>query len=122
MLRLYVGFDPVPASQPLPERKTSESANETPEAALESLRSELDYEILEMKRVLALGGHVVWRSAGKCPWYIQRFELAGFKVEAVDIREGGKAIDRVNFYASLYRAKKIAQTTKKSGNAIWSNL
>jgi betaine lipid synthase len=60
-----------------------------------------------MKRVLATGGHVVWRSAGKHPWYIQRFELAGFVVEAVDIREGGKAIDRVNFYASLYRAKKI---------------
>jgi betaine lipid synthase len=82
--------------------------DETPEAALESLKSELDYEILEMKRVLAPRGHVVWRSAGKYPWYIERFELAGFEVEAVDIREGGKAIDRVNFYASLYRAKKIA--------------
>jgi len=108
MLSLCVGFDPVPASQPLPKPKASDSANETPEVALESLKSELDYEILEMKRVLASGGHVVWRSAGKYPWYIQRFEVAGFEVEAVDIREGGKAIDRVNFYASLYRAKKIA--------------
>lgn len=109
MLGLYVGFDPVPASRPLPQPKTmNDSDDETPEVALESLKSELDYEILEMKRVLAPGGHVVWRSAGKQPWYIQRFELAGFEVEAVDIREGGKAIDRVNFYASLYRAKKIA--------------
>jgi len=102
------GFDPVPASRPLPRPKITKSVgDETPEAALENLKSELDYEILEMKRVLAIGGHVVWRSAGKRPWYVQRFELAGFIVEAVDIREGGKAIDRVNFYASLYRAKKV---------------
>lgn len=102
------GFDPVPASRPLPNTETSVAADrDTPEAALENLKSELDYEILEMKRVLSAGGHVVWRSAGKYPWYIQRFELAGFAVEAVDIREGGKAIDRVNFYASLYRAKKL---------------
>jgi betaine lipid synthase len=60
-----------------------------------------------MRRVLAVGGHAVWRSAGKKPWYIQRFELAGFKLEAIDIREGGKAIDRVNMYASLYRAEKL---------------
>lgn len=108
MLTFSVGFDPVPASQPLPTPKRSNDTDKTPEAALDDLRSELDYEILEMKRVLAPGGHVVWRSAGKYPWYIQRFELAGFEVEAVDIREGGKAIDRVNFYASLYRAKKVA--------------
>jgi betaine lipid synthase len=60
-----------------------------------------------MHRVLAVGGHAIWRSAGKRPWYRQRFELAGFNVEAIDIREGGKAIDRVNFYASLWRAEKL---------------
>lgn len=42
----------------------------------------------------------MWRSAAKYPWYRQRFELAGFKVEPIDIRENGKAIDRVNMYAS----------------------
>jgi len=53
-----------------------------------------------MRRVLRVGGHAVWRSAAKYPWYRQRFELAGFKVEPIDIRENGQAIDRVNMYAS----------------------
>lgn len=53
-----------------------------------------------MRRVLRVGGHAVWRSAAKYPWYRQRFELAGFKVEPIDIREDGLAIDRVNMYAS----------------------
>jgi betaine lipid synthase len=53
-----------------------------------------------MRRVLKVGGHAVWRSAAKYPWYRQRFELAGFKVEPIDIREKGRAIDRVNMYAS----------------------
>jgi betaine lipid synthase len=103
-----IGFDPIPPETPLPaSTQANDSKADTPESALDHLRSELDYEIIEMRRVLAVGGHVVWRSAGKQPWYIQRFELAGFKVEAIDIREGGKAIDRVNFYASLYRAEKM---------------
>jgi hypothetical protein len=62
-----------------------------------------------MKRVLAPKGLVVWRSDGKHPWYIQTFKLAVFEVEAVDVRENAKATDRVNSYASLYQAKKIAQ-------------
>lgn len=74
--------------------------DQSPEAAYEHLRSELDFEILEMRRVLAVGGHAIWRSAAKYPWYRQRFELAGFKVEPIDIRENGQAIDRVNMYAS----------------------
>jgi hypothetical protein len=45
----------------------------TPEQALEALRSELDYEILEMRRVLKVGGCAVWRSAAKRPWYRQRW-------------------------------------------------
>ncbi len=53
-----------------------------------------------MRRVLRIGGHAVWRSAAKHPWYRQRFELAGFKVEPIDIRENNQAIDRVNMYAS----------------------
>lgn len=103
-----LGFDPIPPSTPLPsDPDAGNGLTQTPEAALDSLRSELDYEILEMRRVLAVGGHAVWRSAGKYPWYRQRFELAGFRVEPIDIREDGKAIDRVNMYASFWRAEKL---------------
>lgn len=35
------------------------------------------------------------------------FELAGFRIEPVAIRENGNAIDRVNMYASLWRAEKL---------------
>ena len=95
-------FDPIPPATPLPPMGSTalDELDQSPEAALEHLRSELDFEILEMRRVLKVGGHAVWRSAGKNPWYTQRFELAGFRVEPIDIREGGKAIDRVNMYAS----------------------
>lgn len=97
-----IGFDPIPPSTPLPPlgSRALDELDKTPEAALEHLKSELDFEILEMRRVLKQDGCVVWRSAAKYPWYRQRFELAGFKVEAIDIRENGEAIDRVNMYAS----------------------
>jgi betaine lipid synthase len=100
-------FDPIPESQALPQTRRS-TEDVSPEIELEHLRSELDYEILEMKRVLKVGGHGIFRSAGKVPWYTKRFEKAGFKVEPVDIRENGQAIDRVNMYASLWRAEKLA--------------
>lgn len=95
-------FDRIPPSTPLPPAgsKALDATVNSPEAAVEHLRSELDFEILEMRRVLKVGGHAVWRSAAKYPWYRQRFELAGFKVEPIDIRENGNAIDRVNMYAS----------------------
>ncbi|CAD6911250.1 unnamed protein product [Tilletia controversa] len=69
--------------------------------------SDLDREIVEMHRVIKTGGVVFYRSAGKRPWYNQRFEKAGFKVEAVHIRETGKPTDNVNMYGSFYRATKI---------------
>ncbi|CAD6915756.1 unnamed protein product [Tilletia caries] len=69
--------------------------------------SDLDREIVEMHRVIKTGGVVFYRSAGKRPWYNQRFEKAGFKVEAVHIRETGQPTDNVNMYASFYRATKI---------------
>ncbi|KAJ9102623.1 hypothetical protein QFC19_004732 [Naganishia cerealis] len=100
-------FDPIPDSHPLPVTRRQDE-NVSPEVELEHLRLELDYEILEMKRVLKIGGHAIFRSAGKYPWYRKRFEMAGFKLEAVDIRENGLAIDRVNMYASLWRAEKLA--------------
>ncbi|OCF62173.1 betaine lipid synthase [Kwoniella mangroviensis CBS 10435] len=103
-------FDPIDPSTPLPTSQSGalDTLNSTPEASLEHLRSELDYEIIEMLRVLAVGGLAIWRSAAKRPWYIQRFQLAGFKVQPIDIREDGQAIDRVNMYASFWKAEKIA--------------
>ncbi|EIW71585.1 hypothetical protein TREMEDRAFT_67852 [Tremella mesenterica DSM 1558] len=104
-------FDPIPPTTPLPPvgAQALDQLDHSPEVALEHLRSELDFEILEMRRVLKIGGQAVWRSAAKRPWYRQRFELAGFKVEPVDIRENGKAIDRVNMYASFWRAEKVVE-------------
>ena len=117
---IRAGFDPIPPSTPLPSNESTalDILDDSPEAALDHLRSELDFEILEIHRVLQLGGYAVWRSAAKRPWYRRRFELAGFRgkpshghsntmialilqaVECIDIREDGKAIDRVNMYAS----------------------
>ncbi|ORY34834.1 hypothetical protein BCR39DRAFT_476586 [Naematelia encephala] len=110
-------FDPIPDTIPLPPYGATalDTLDPTPEAALEHLRSELDFEILEMRRVLKVGGHAVWRSAAKYPWYRKRFEMAGFKVEPIDIRENGKAIDRVNMYASFWRAEKLADSPRLSG-------
>ncbi|OCF42021.1 betaine lipid synthase [Kwoniella heveanensis CBS 569] len=103
-------FYPIPTDQPLPPSSSiaPDTQDSTPEKALVHLRSELDYEIQEMQRVLSVGGIAVWRSAAKRPWYIQRFELAGFKVQPIDIRENGQAIDRVNMYASFWKAEKVA--------------
>lgn len=67
---------------------------------------ELENEIIEMKRVLQSGGQVYWRSAGTKPWYNSLFSKHEFVVEPLSIRRPGYAIDRVNMYASLYRATK----------------
>ena len=78
--------------------------------------TDVDEEIQELYRVVAPGGLVFWRSAGKHPWYNRvygfplfstlyglihiyhmiSFEEAGFKVNPVAIRESSSAIDRVN--------------------------
>ncbi|OXG17402.1 betaine lipid synthase [Cryptococcus neoformans Tu401-1] len=102
-------FDPILPSTPLPQGDSTalDTLQATPEKALEHLRAELDFEILEMKRVLKVGGIAVWRSAAKRPWYRQRFEAAGLKVQPIDIRENQKAIDRVNMYASFWKAVKV---------------
>ncbi|KAJ3558112.1 hypothetical protein NM688_g1112 [Phlebia brevispora] len=69
---------------------------------------ELDVEIEQMHRVLTKGGAVYWRSAAKKPWYIAHFARHGFSVEALAIRQSGlEPIDRVNMYASFYRATKL---------------
>jgi betaine lipid synthase len=68
----------------------------------------LDDEIGHMHRVLAPGGAVFWRSAARRPWYVGLFEKRGFAVTALAVREPGTRtpIDRVNMYASFYRADK----------------
>ncbi|PHZ15636.1 uncharacterized protein RHIMIDRAFT_198593 [Rhizopus microsporus ATCC 52813] len=68
---------------------------------------ELENEIMEMKRVLQPGGQVYWRSAGTRPWYNELFMKYSFTVEPLAIRRPGQVIDRVNMYASFYRATKI---------------
>lgn len=67
---------------------------------------ELNSEIMEMKRALQSGGQVYWRSAGTKPWYNELFIKHGFNVEALGIRRPNQSIDRVNMYASFYRATK----------------
>jgi betaine lipid synthase len=51
---------------------------------------------------------VFWRSAAKYPWYNDAFKSAGFALTPLGIREGPKvAIDRVNMYASFWKAVKL---------------
>lgn len=92
-------FDPIAPQVPAPSLKAS---RDDKNAAI----SDLDREIRELSRVVKAGGAVFWRSAAKKPWYRQRFERMGFVVEPVHIREEGKSIDRVNMYASFYKAVK----------------
>ncbi|KAF9411502.1 hypothetical protein BGZ94_001334, partial [Podila epigama] len=63
-------------------------------------------EIREVARAVRRGGMVLWRSAGRKPWYNALFEKHGFEVEAVGVRVPGSrvSIDRVNMYASCYKA------------------
>ncbi|KAJ7703287.1 S-adenosyl-L-methionine-dependent methyltransferase [Mycena rosella] len=68
----------------------------------------IDEELAQLHRVLATGGSVFWRSAARKPWYNANFERRGFKVTALGVRQGPEAaIDRVNMYASFWRAVKI---------------
>lgn len=93
-------FDPIDDSVPIPKLEAARNENDKTVA-------DLDREVVEIARVIAKGGAVFWRSAAKYPWYSKRFELAGFKVAPVHIRETGKPIDNVNMYASFYKAVRL---------------
>lgn len=93
-------FDPIPPQVPAPSLKQARDESNTSV-------SDLDREVRELSRVVKRGGAVYWRSAAKQPWYRQRFEKMGFRTEPIHIRESGKSIDRVNMYASFYRAIKL---------------
>ncbi|KAJ3888442.1 hypothetical protein GG344DRAFT_89949 [Lentinula edodes] len=71
--------------------------------------SEVRDEAVELSRVLASGGLVFWRSASRNPWYNQVFAENGFMVESINVRQHGMAValDRVNMYASFWRAQKM---------------
>lgn len=93
-------FDPIADSVPLP---TLEAARNEDDKSI----SDLDREVVELARVIGPGNAVFWRSAAKYPWYTKRFELAGFRVAPIHIRETGKPIDNVNMYASFYKAVRL---------------
>ncbi|KAF9158360.1 hypothetical protein BGX21_003530 [Mortierella sp. AD011] len=61
-------------------------------------------EIKEVSRAIRSGGMVLWRSAGRKPWYNALFEKYNFEVKPVGVRVPGSgvSIDRVNMYASCY--------------------
>ncbi|KAF9113872.1 hypothetical protein BGX27_000628 [Mortierella sp. AM989] len=65
-------------------------------------------EIKEVSRAIRSGGMVLWRSAGRKPWYNALFEKYNFEVKPVGVRVPGSgvSIDRVNMYASCYIAIK----------------
>ncbi|KAJ2699528.1 hypothetical protein H4218_002591 [Coemansia sp. IMI 209128] len=68
-----------------------------------------DSEVVALARVVKKAGFVLWRSAARNPWYISVFGRHGFTVEALDVRQPNsmKPLDRVNMYASLYKATKL---------------
>ncbi|KAJ6630276.1 hypothetical protein B0H10DRAFT_1983869 [Mycena sp. CBHHK59/15] len=68
---------------------------------------EVDDEIAEIYRVLDYSGSVFWRSAARTPWYNKNFEIGGFTVTALYVRNSsGPPMDRVNMYASFFKATK----------------
>ncbi|KAJ2601695.1 hypothetical protein GGF40_001050 [Coemansia sp. RSA 1286] len=66
-------------------------------------------EAKALARAIRPNGFVLWRSAARNPWYIRIFEAHGFVVEALSIRQPNTMIpnDRVNMYASFYKATRI---------------
>ncbi|KAJ2655145.1 hypothetical protein IWW48_005700 [Coemansia sp. RSA 1200] len=66
-------------------------------------------EVSALARAMATGGIVLWRSAARLPWYSEVFEKNGFAVDAISVRQPNatKPLDRVNMYASFYKATKL---------------
>ncbi|CAG8586901.1 18849_t:CDS:2, partial [Gigaspora rosea] len=71
--------------------------------------SEAEEEIKQLARAVKKGGYVFWRSSARRPWYDKVFVKHGFAVDPICIREPGSGVplDRVNMYASFYRATKL---------------
>ncbi|KAJ1663753.1 hypothetical protein IW140_004645 [Coemansia sp. RSA 1813] len=66
-------------------------------------------EVSALARAISKDGFVLWRSAARHPWYVKVFEANGFSVEAISVRQPNtmKPLDRVNMYASFYKATKL---------------
>ncbi|KAJ3336111.1 hypothetical protein HDU93_003642 [Gonapodya sp. JEL0774] len=71
-------------------------------------------ELTALTPKVKIGGQVFWRSAAKYPWYNSVFEELGYEVKAIQIREKGMCIDRVNMYASFYVGTKKPISTASS--------
>lgn len=57
-----------------------------------------DAQIGKLRSALKEGGRVLLRSAGLTPWYVARFEAAGFACKRVGARVPGSCIDRLVFF------------------------
>jgi len=68
---------------------------------------EVDEEVKELHRAMAPAGIVLWRSAAKKPWYCDVFKRNGFTVTVISTRGSKAPIDRVNMYASFWRAMRM---------------
>ncbi|KAK4048434.1 hypothetical protein OIV83_004780 [Microbotryomycetes sp. JL201] len=70
---------------------------------------DLTLTIRALHKALKPGGRVFWRSAGLEPWYVELYKREGFNVECVHQRDIGSKIpiDRVNMYASFWKATKL---------------
>jgi betaine lipid synthase len=71
-------------------------------------------EIVALNKCLSKGGRVMLRSSSKKPWYLDTFEAQGFKTKAAAVRYSGKAIDRVNMYASTWICTKVYDCNENS--------
>ncbi|KAJ2308594.1 hypothetical protein IWW55_000339, partial [Coemansia sp. RSA 2706] len=68
--------------------------------------ADVNMEIAALKHALQSGGFVLWRSAARSPWYAANFAQQGFRVDAIAVRRPNTLdpLDRVNMYASFYKA------------------
>ncbi|KAJ2715658.1 hypothetical protein H4R19_001081, partial [Coemansia spiralis] len=71
--------------------------------------AEAKAEVKALHHAIRSGGFVLWRSAARVPWYIAHFEANGFRVEPLAVRQPNTqiALDRVNMYASFYKATRL---------------
>ncbi|ORY82611.1 hypothetical protein BCR37DRAFT_410004 [Protomyces lactucae-debilis] len=105
-------FDTIDPGEPFPtDAEFADAQQQQPCLAHEkqvSGISYLDTEIWLFKRALKPKGQVWFRSAAKQPWYVQRWEAAGFTVTNKGVRgETTKdgVLDLVNMYASCWCAE-----------------
>ncbi|KAH8645691.1 hypothetical protein BX600DRAFT_444256 [Xylariales sp. PMI_506] len=65
-------------------------------------------QIRKLTRALKMGGLILLRSSALRPWYLDEFELLGFKPESQGQRAPFSCIDRVNMYTSCWLCTKLS--------------